>query len=133
MSRNTKVPVKRSKIAFKTQLDNILRQGLITTQQSRVRPDDHLSIQQLMENHTNGIPLSTSPKEPFYTEDMDIPKNMDIIDHLQNAKDQRQTKTLLEKEEKNLAKQEKNYAEEQVFNRFKEEQLKTAPKSTETT
>jgi uncharacterized membrane protein YukC len=86
---------------FKTQF-NSEYQGVFDEQptgDSKTLPDQTLSIQQLLINHTRGIPSNVSQREGEYF-DTEIPRHDDIIDAKEYAESLQERKKELEEQAK---------------------------------
>lgn len=54
---------------------------------SRTIPDDTLTVRQILERHTKGLPINSSVRVPIYDEDNDLPdyRTLDLAERQQYA------------------------------------------------
>jgi hypothetical protein len=94
------------KLKFRTQFDKTFSPtGETNNEPSKTKPDEALTLQQLLNNHVRGI-NRVEPKPGIYTESEVIPKEMDLVDIDERRKQlaKRQTDLLEQIEQETLEK-----------------------------
>lgn len=66
---------------IKTSVNNPPTPGEVFTLPSLTVPDESMSVQQILENFTRGVPIQSMSKVPFYDENFDFDiKSLDLVE-----------------------------------------------------